>query len=177
MPRARDKAGSFWDFSVAFYAQPGVATALLHLQDACDADVNVMLLLLHLARAGRRLDPADVARIDAVAAPWRSGVVVPLRGVRRRLKVPVGVVEPTASAGLRCAVQRIELAAEKLQQQTLESLFPAGAIGSAASDPVACARANLVAYGDCVGRLERKALATVLERFAAFLPQMREQGK
>jgi uncharacterized protein (TIGR02444 family) len=170
MPDASDKLASFWDFSLAFYALPDVAPAFLRLQDECGADVNVMLFLLYLARAGRALPASEVARIHALAAPWRAEIVGPLRQVRRRLKAAVGAFEPSASAGLRSQVQRLELAAEKLQQQTLERRFPSAEIGTAGADSAACARASLARYEACVGPLEKTALGCILERFGNFLP-------
>ena len=167
MPHASDKLAGFWDFSLAFYALPDVAPAFLRLQDECGADVNVMLFLLYLARAGRALPASEVARIHALAAPWRAEIVGPLRQVRRRLKAAVGAFEPSASAALRARVQRLELAAEKLQQQTLERRFPSAEVGTAGTDPAACARANLALYEDCMGPLEEASLRCILERFGA----------
>jgi uncharacterized protein (TIGR02444 family) len=156
----------FWDFSLAFYALPGIAPAFLQLQDESGADVNVLLFLLFLARAGRQLSDADVMDIDALAAPWRSSVIVPLREVRRRLKAPLGVFDTAASASLRTEVQRTELAAEQLQQQTLERHFPAVVIGVPLTDRLVCARTNLFAYGRRIGGLHEQALGQILERFA-----------
>jgi hypothetical protein len=72
-------------------------------------------------------------------------------------------------------VQRIELAAEKLQQRTLEAHFPVAAVGSASPDPAGCARANLTVYGDCLGRLDAEALEVLLERFGSVHPQASAQ--
>ncbi len=160
-----DPVESFWNFSTAFYALPGAAETCLELQDRNGADVNVLLFLLHLARAGRLLGPADVARIDALAAPWRKAVVAPLRGVRRVLKAPVGAFEPAVAARLRDEVKRIELAAERLQQETLERLAAAGMPAGAGTDPAACARAHLAAYGEAIGGLDAAAAGRILERF------------
>lgn len=167
MPSALGKIGNFWQFSLAFYALPEVAPALLRLQDENEADVNVMLFLLYLARAGRALRASEVARIHTVTGPWRVEIVAPLRRVRRRLKTAVGAFEPAASTGLRSQVQRLELAAEKLQQQTLERNFPLNETGTARPDPAACARANLALYEDCIGPLQEASVRCILERFGA----------
>jgi uncharacterized protein (TIGR02444 family) len=165
MPAEPGRGGSFWDFSLAFYSAPGVAEACLELQDRNGADVNVVLFLLHLARARRLLAPADVARIDALARPWREAVVAPLRRLRRALKAAVGAFEPAATARLRGDVKRIELAAERLQQETLERLAPAGMPAGAGMDPAACARAHLAAYGEAIGGLDAAAAGCILELF------------
>jgi uncharacterized protein (TIGR02444 family) len=167
MPSAFGKIANFWQFSLAFYALPDMAPALLRLQDENGADVNVMLFLLYLARAERALRASEVARIHTVAVPWRVEIVAPVRQVRGRLKTAVGAFEPAASAGLRSQVQRVELAAEKLQQQTLERTFPLEDTGTAGTDPAACARANLALYEACIGPLEEASLRCILERFGA----------
>jgi len=161
-------ASSFWDFSLAFYALPDVAPAFLELQDRCGADVNIMLYLLHVARAQRLLDDEDLARIEACVRPWREAVVAPLRAVRRSLKEPVGAFAAGRSAPLRAEVKRVELAAEKLQQQTLETLFPPERTGAAGSDPSSCARANLRAYAGSIGPFVAEAQSIILARFDRF---------
>mgnify|MGYP001402884278 CR=1 FL=1 len=159
---------SFWDFSLAFYALPGVPDACLELQDRAGVDVNVMLYLLYAALEGRMLAPADVERIEAVARPWRQAVVVPLRSVRRALKEPVGAFEPARSAALRSDVKRIELAAERLQQEALEALVPPVALGSPQSDPVACAGNNLRLYAQRLPCWQAQPAERILASFAAY---------
>jgi uncharacterized protein (TIGR02444 family) len=162
----RSADGSFWNFSLGFYALPEVAEAFLELQDRCGADVNVLLFLLYRADAGRLLSAADVERIDALAAPWRESVVVPLRSVRRALKAAVGEFHPADTAALRTEVKRIELAAERLQQEKLESMA-AAMPGAACDDAAACARIHLKCYARHVGGLEPGPAARILERFGA----------
>ena len=46
----------FWRFSLAFYARPGVADALIALQDRAESEVNLVLFGLWLGVIrGRRL--------------------------------------------------------------------------------------------------------------------------
>jgi uncharacterized protein (TIGR02444 family) len=167
MPPESPAVDSFWEFSLAFYAMPGVADACLALQDACGADVNVLLFLLYRARGGRMLSAAEVRHIEALAAPWRQTVVVPLRTVRRALRAPVGAFQPDLTAALRTEVKRIELAAERVQQETLERLAAVEAVGTPSSDPAACARIHLQRYGDCIGALAHEPTERILARFAA----------
>jgi uncharacterized protein (TIGR02444 family) len=168
MPSAARANSPFWDFSLAFYARPGVAEECLALQERHDADVNVVLYLLFLARHGRLLEERDVARLQALAEPWRQTVVLPLRALRRALKAPVGVFEPQATASLRNEVKRIELAAERLQQETLERLAAAGALGRACSDPALCASTHLALYAERIGAPPAGPIARLLELFRAF---------
>ncbi|HKS89918.1 MAG TPA: TIGR02444 family protein, partial [Stellaceae bacterium] len=64
--RDADAGEAFWRFSLALYARPGVAEALIALQDRAGRDVNLMLFALWFgAVRGRRL---DAARLAAAAA-------------------------------------------------------------------------------------------------------------
>jgi uncharacterized protein (TIGR02444 family) len=101
-----------WSFSLAFYAQRGVATSCLRCQDEAGADVNLLLFLLWQARAGVVFTPDEIAAIDREIASWRAEVVQPLRAVRRYLK-------GRDADALRDAVKAAELDAERLQQAAL----------------------------------------------------------
>lgn len=131
---------AFWRFSLVFYSRPGVAEALLRLQDRDGCDINLILLALWCgAVLRRRLDAADLAAAEAAAAPLRDAVVGPVRELRRRLK-------PSAkfdAQGLRPRIAALELAAERRVQFCL-----AAAIGAARgdADPIVAAAANLTLY-------------------------------
>jgi len=159
-------ACTFWNFSLTFYALPGVPEACLTLQDEGGADVNVVLYLLFLADRGRLLDAAAIDRIESISIAWREAVVAPLRGVRRRLQTAVGEFEPSQTAALRTDVKRIELAAERLQQEALERLVPASTLGIPASDRNSCARNNLALYARRVPTLPATAVELIQNRFA-----------
>ena len=167
MDSKRTGSSAFWRFSLRFYARPGVAPACLDLQDGAGVDVNVMLYVLFLAQQGRLIERDEVARLDAMARSWRDQVVQPLRTMRRQLKGSIGPLDPESSANLRADVKRIELAAERLQQETLERLAPCASLGTQAPSRVAAARANLAAYGAFLGGLPQQPVATLLEAFAA----------
>jgi uncharacterized protein (TIGR02444 family) len=144
MPEAaRDEslADDFWAYSLALYSRPAVAAACLRLQDAHGLDVNLLLLCCWLARSGRgRLSAATLAAAEARVAPWCAGVVVPLREIRRALKI----LPQAGAPALYREVQRLELVAEREEQR----LLLAGWAGSpaAASDPAADCAANLALY-------------------------------
>jgi uncharacterized protein (TIGR02444 family) len=163
---ARDRS-AFWDFSVRFYARPRVAAACLELQDGAGVDVNVLFYLLFLAQHSRQLDRGDVARIDAAVKTWREHVVLPLRTLRRELKNGITPIDVDASTSLRSDVKRIELAAERIEQHTLERLVPESTVGTPARSHVAAARANLAAYGEFLGSLPAAPAEILLEIFAA----------
>jgi len=155
---------AFWRFSLRFYALPDVAPACLALQDEADVDVNLLLFLLFLADAGRAVTREDVARLDANIAPWRSEIVGPLRGLRRRLKTGVGDVPPAVSEGLRNMVKKVELEAERLEQGRLEK--HASKLGKPAPREDA-ARANLTAYADHLDGLPAGPTEAILAAFSA----------
>ncbi len=162
-----EAASAFWDFSLRFYARPGVAAVCLLLQDGGGADVNVVLYLLFLAAQNRSLDDAAVARLDAATGVWRDEVVRPLRTARRHLKNPAAPYDGQAAAELRSEIKRSELAAERIEQLTIERLFPAATTGVAAATPADAARASLAAYDHLRGGLPAAAVAQLLELFNA----------
>jgi uncharacterized protein (TIGR02444 family) len=109
----------FWSFSVELYGRPGVAPACLALQDRFGCDVNLLLLALWAGRCGVALGPEDFARLDAAAAPWRTGVVEPIRSVRRRLKSESLGAAPELAEACRQALLKAELEAERAAQEQL----------------------------------------------------------
>jgi len=156
----------FWRFSLAFYAQPGIADACLELQDEAGVDVNVMFYLLFLASRMRQADDSDVARIAGIAGIWRDTVVIPLRAVRRALRSAIGPYDPAITSALRSDVKRIELAAERIQQETLERLAPPDSFRPATTDRAGAARTNLAAYRRHLDEFPARPLELVLSAFA-----------
>jgi uncharacterized protein (TIGR02444 family) len=134
---------SFWNFSLTFYARPGVADLCLDLQDRFAVDVNMLLYLLWQASRRRRLDAGEIGEVIAQVEPWRRHVVLPLRGVRRYLKQPAPSW-PAAEVHLfRERIKADELQAERLQQETMERQF--AHFGTPAEITTA-AQANCEAY-------------------------------
>jgi uncharacterized protein (TIGR02444 family) len=160
------RESEFWRFSLAFYARPGMADACLELQDKATVDVNVMFYLLFLASRGRQTDDIDVARIAGIAQAWRDTVVVPLRAVRRALKSPIGPYVPALTSALRSDVKRTELAAERIQQETMERSAPPDSFRPATTDRASTARANVAAYCRLLGEFPAGPLELVLSGFA-----------
>jgi uncharacterized protein (TIGR02444 family) len=154
----------FWRFSLALYGKAGVPAACMRLQDECGADVNVLFYVLFLARACRLIDADDVDRIEALAAPWRDGIVRPLRSVRRALKAPPEHFQIEATQSLRAMVQRVELEAERLQQLALERDLPAQAVGIPGTATNDCAATNLRVYAQRLGGFPAEPVAMILRR-------------
>jgi uncharacterized protein (TIGR02444 family) len=169
MPSAADagnRESAFWQFSLAFYARPGVADACLRLQDDAGADVNVMFYMLFLATQRRQIDHAAIARIDASIKAWREIAVVPLRKLRRALKAGIAPLRNTDTESMRTAIKRIELDAERIEQEWLEQHMPAAAIGMQSPSQIAAAQINLAVYGALRNGLPAAPVATLLEAYA-----------
>jgi uncharacterized protein (TIGR02444 family) len=152
---------AFWRFSLAFYARPGVAPALIALQDRDGLDVNAILYALWLGLArGHAMKAADLVTAESAAAPLRDAVVVELRGLRRRLRA-----HPDADVqALRRRVQALEIAAERAVQQRLAgSVRPSAEAG----DRVETAGANLaLCLGVAAGSAEAETIRAALVGFS-----------
>ena len=143
----------FWDFSLAAYGKPGVAEACLRLQNQAAADVNLLLYFCWAAAVqDDALDRTEVGEAVARTQPWREGVVAPLRAVRRRMKEGVPGPPSESVEALRAEVKRIELEAERMQQDLLYRLS-AGAPRKAAGGAAARRRAeeNIAVYLSLIG--------------------------
>jgi uncharacterized protein (TIGR02444 family) len=152
MADAQMQQGSpFWRFSLRFYRQPGVADACIALQDGCGVDVNILLFLLWLATARRRVPLPAAQELCAKGAAWRDDVVVPLRTLRRRLKDGSTLVERGAAELFRTRIKAIELEAERLQQEAMFALA-ATLVTENAATTEAAARANISAYEHALAR-------------------------
>ncbi|MGE5269362.1 MAG: TIGR02444 family protein [Thiohalocapsa sp.] len=160
-PRHPGRCAAFWRFSLAFYARPAVAAALLGLQDRAGADVNLMLYALWLGVRSVLLDAAALAVAEASAAPLTSGIVLPLRRLRRGLGAGDGAV-------LRRRIAAAELAAEREVQLRLAALPQPAA--KPAGDRLTVARANLALYlGERMAAAETAAAAALLHDALAAL--------
>ena len=158
----------FWQFSIKFYAVPGVAEACIALQDQAKVDVNILFYLLWNATQGRAFNAADVTEIEHRIGPWREVAVVPIRDIRRALKSPPPVVEPAAAEALRNRVKAVELEAERLQQEALYGLAQTSRLGRPASSKADAARDSIRSYQGVIGPFPPRPLDTVLSAFAKF---------
>jgi len=152
----------FWRFSLAFYARPKVAEALLALQDEAGANVNLTLFGIWAGAAGGvRLSAGDVAAAQAAIAPLDAEVVAPLRALRRGLRADP---DPDVQA-LRRRIGALELAAERrVQDRLAASLSRLGP----STDRLAAAAANLrLVLGTAADRAEAALLNEALAAFLA----------
>ena len=66
---------AFWRFSLAFYERPGVADALIALQDCDGFDVNLVLFALWLGVSGRG-GRAGMAKVVLLASTLAEASMV-----------------------------------------------------------------------------------------------------
>jgi uncharacterized protein (TIGR02444 family) len=158
---------AFWRFSLAFYERPGVADALIALQDRDGFDVNLVLFALWFGMSGRGPLGGDaLAAAEQVAGTLRSEIVEPLRRLRRKLRRhPDGDVQR-----LREGVKALEIAGEKLIQERLARLGGSGCAKICAAGRRAAAHANLAFY---LGKKYRSEEAAVIkEALDSFAPDL-----
>jgi uncharacterized protein (TIGR02444 family) len=158
MPIA-DAAAELWEFSLDFYARPGVSAALIELQDRAGLDVNLILFALWHGLSGRgRLDHERLAVADQAVRAIQAEIITPLRALRRRLRTG-----PDADIQrLREAIKALELDAEKIAQARLAGCAGPVATGADPVERLAAARANLTlslgadrAHGAAAGVIRR----------------------
>lgn len=97
----------FWQWALQRWSQPGLAAALLPLQDQHGCVVLELLLLAWLDSRNLKLSPSGYDGLVDAAASWNAEVVLPLRAVR------VGWRDNPDMAGQRERLQKLELAAER----------------------------------------------------------------
>jgi len=162
---------ALWRFSLALYARPGVAEALIALQDRAGSGVNLVLFGLWLGVSrGHPLTAAELAAAEAAIAPINEAVVLPLRQLRRQLK-PAGDLDLQA---LRRRIAGLELAAERRGQFRLAASLPGAARAAPDGGRLAAAEANLaLALGDDFASAEAGVL---LEALAALIRRAERPG-
>lgn len=116
----------FWDFSLRVYERPGVASACLSLQEELGADVNLLLYALWAGRRGHLLSREECEELLAAIEPWHKDVVRGLRQVRLVMKRQrrADKIDPDVAESLRQRVKKLELEAERLEQDALYKALP-----------------------------------------------------
>lgn len=164
-----------WAFSLAFYAQPGVAEALIGLQDGAGRDVNLILFAIWLGLSGRgRLDQQRADAAERAVRPIRAEVIEPLRAIRRRL---AAAAEDDLRV-LREKVKALELDGERASLQRLAAI--AGPVCE--RDPAirrADAAVSLAFYlgPPAASGAEAAIIRGALDRFAAAAPEPRHRAR
>jgi uncharacterized protein (TIGR02444 family) len=114
-----------WDWALEAYARPGAADACLALQDEHRQNVPLLLWVIWAAVAGRGPDDAALKDGADVARAWQTGLIGPVRDLRRRLTAPMADVREADRGAIRAQVKTTELDAERRLLAALEPLaFP-----------------------------------------------------
>lgn len=154
MPRNNTTEG-FWDFSVRTYRTPGVPDACLSLQNDYGADVNMLMYCCWIGANLGQFDAGLFAEASRFSALWAENVVIPLRSARTWMKTSGCTLDgvPTKDCmRLRDKVKSVEFAAEKMQEQVLESLVSVDQLrGESEEQILNDVSANLVLYAGYSG--------------------------
>ncbi|MGH8814343.1 MAG: TIGR02444 family protein [Advenella sp.] len=127
-------AADHWQFSLAVYTRDGVAEHCLALQHRLGLDVNVLLLMLWAARQWGDAPTAEqIADADSRISAWRHEIVIPLRQLRGRLKSGPAPAPDAMTNMLREDIKRLELDAERMEQEMLAQWVKEQARANAAS--------------------------------------------
>ena len=115
----------FWNFSLQFYSQDGVADILLWFQEECQVDINLMLYCCWTGISQTPvLRATDITFLRQIVDRWQSEIVQPIRSLRQTLKIDVRGAPASGVAGVRAGLQKAELEAERLQQDMLHTSAP-----------------------------------------------------
>lgn len=108
-----------WDFVVELYAKPGISQACLELQDRLGIDVSFLLTVLFYAKhRGIDFSVEKIASLDRSISAWRDEVILPLRQLRRCVKVS-GLLNSSTEEFYR-RIKADELLAERLEISAIE---------------------------------------------------------
>jgi len=155
----------FWDFSLALYAVEGVAPACLRLQDRHGLDVNLLLYCCWAGQCNVAFDAPAMAGFVELSADWTASIVQPLRKVRRALKGGFQNMPVADCETLRGAVAKLELEAERIEQDELAAALPPATQTSTSFSAVAAA--NLETYlsiqGIAVDRAVQRDVARLID--------------
>ena len=155
----------FWDWAVAAYAAPGVAEECLHLQDVHEQAVPLLLWAAWQAETGRAPDEEAVEGAIDTTRVWADHAVVPLRELRRALKIRRPDMDDADREAVRAQVKAAELGAERRLMLALERLAPAP--GGKAPTTVDLLVRVAREWGD---QIPRPALGHLAEALARRLP-------
>jgi uncharacterized protein (TIGR02444 family) len=146
----------FWTFSVTLYKKPGVAQALLDLQDSHGLDVNILLYACFAAVEQRTVSEVDASALDGVCADWRDEVIRQLRSVRRKL-----AARPD-TADISKGLLQLELAAEQRQQAMIWAWHNGTSARISTLAPEACLQSNLQSVAMAAGAVDAASLLAPL---------------
>ena len=119
-----ERHSALWSFMLQLYAKPGIPAALLSLQDNYAIDVPFYLAVLHAVTTDRYVTAKALSALYAEIQEWREEVVIPLRIVRKTLKVHAWATSFENTGAFRETIKSAELNAERIEVDVLEKLIP-----------------------------------------------------
>jgi uncharacterized protein (TIGR02444 family) len=140
----------FWDFSLSFYRQPGVADACLFVQDRYGLNINIVLFCVWVANSGGgALTTAHIATALRRIADWEGHVIKPLREIRRACRREALGVPEFLLQMFQPQIETVELEAEHVEQLVLAELVLSLEFSAEeGDDPASDAVRSLKAYVD-----------------------------
>ena len=152
----------FWNYSLRFYDDPETEKAFIDAQNRLGADVNLILYLFFRAQGGHRLDLDDIKNAEDSVNSWRSGVIQPLREIRRNLKNYPHSLPKKDQAKIHLEIKDLEIKTEQFQQQHMQNLDLKGRF----TGPNDAAQHNLAAYAQILSTaVSDHAFTKLLNRF------------
>lgn len=127
-----------WNFCQQLYADPGIETLCLRLQDDQAADVLILLWCAWIEKQDRHLTPQALATAVQHIEPVSKTALWPIRNLRRDFKRQ-SVVPDDVNRQIRQRLSEAELLIEKqmlLQLENLSVNFEAAAIDIGSSKPL-----------------------------------------
>lgn len=129
-----------WPWTLAAYERPNVPQACLTLQD----DHGLSTAFLLWAVWASEVDPQILSDGSKLAKSWEVEVMVPVRHIRRWLKSTLPGMADSAREALRDRIKLLELDAERLLMESLETLT---AVPPEHRATLECLRAAAAAWG------------------------------
>ena len=161
---------NFWQYSVAFYREPGIAEACLKLQNQYGFDVNLVLFCIWYGLHQGLLPTPLLQQALGFSHHWNALGVRPLRDARTMLKRDARLQSLSSAADINALRERIkglELKAEQIQQQELQHLADASLEHNAQGKPQVDAMQenlkNLCELTDCEWHTAEPQLQLLLE--------------
>ena len=112
---------SLWSFATTVYQEKGVAAACLALQSQCETDIPMLFAVAFACGKDKKQLEEDVIKLQRLTRPWQTNVVRALRQIRTQLKNGPHPAPNTKTNELREKVKAVELAAEKIQIEMMQS--------------------------------------------------------
>ncbi|WP_343315466.1 TIGR02444 family protein [Brucella sp. BE17] len=119
-----DAHSELWSFLLMLYDEAGIPDALLSLQEGQAIDVPFYLAVLHAVTTDHHITPTAISALYAEVQEWREKVIVPLRTIRKTLKVHSWATRFENTGAFRETIKSAELKAEKIEVEVLEKLIP-----------------------------------------------------